>query len=163
WRGGIGFKVLMVIGAWWLLGGIARMIAAGLYLAPVLIYLFIAAPVCFFFARRAQTSGTVKELEASAASLQHPTLIHVYPDQAPGPMWAVRFWSAAGKSTCDETQVNLQNVDPGAAAGASFLSFGDVATYRIGADADPVLVASKPGGLMNAHAPLLQRAVMECR
>ena len=163
WRAGIGLKILMVIGAWWLLGAIARMMVAGLYLAPVLIYLFIAAPVCFFFARRAQTSGTVKELEASAASLQHPTLIHVYPDQAPGPMWAVRFWSAAGKSTCDETQVNLQNVDPGAAAGASFLSFGDMATYRIGADADPVLVASKPGGLMNAHAPLLQRAVMECR
>src|SRR6185437_14525223 len=54
WRGGIGFKVLMVIGAWWLLGGIARMMVAGLYLAPVLIYLLIAVPVCFFFARRAQ-------------------------------------------------------------------------------------------------------------
>ena len=163
WRGGIGFKVLMVIGAWWLLGGIARMMVAGLYLAPVLIYLLIAVPVCFFFARRAQTSGTVKELEANAASLQHPTLVHVYPDQAPGPMWAVRFWSAAGKATCDETQINLQNADPTAGAGASFLSFGEMATYRIAADADPVLIASKPGGLMNAHGALLQRAVLETR
>src|SRR6185437_3791936 len=163
WRAGIGLKILMGIGAWWLLGSIARMMVAGLYLAPALIYLFIAVPVCFFFARRAQTSGTVKELEANAASLQHPTLVHVYPDQAPGLMWAVRFWSAAGKATCDETQINLQNADPSAGAGATFLSFGDMATYRIAADADPVLIASKPGGLMNAHGALLQRAVLETR
>jgi SpoVK/Ycf46/Vps4 family AAA+-type ATPase len=163
WRGGIGFKILLAIGAWWLFSGIARMVAAGLYLAPVLIYLLVAVPVCFFFARRAQTRGTVKELEANAASLQHPTLVHVYPDQAPGLMWAVRFWSAAGKPACDESQLNLQNADPGATAGASFLSFGDLATYRIGADADPVLIASKAGGLMNAHGALLQRAVLECR
>ena len=163
WRAGVGLKVLMGIGAWWAVGAIARMMVAGLYLAPVLIYLLIAVPVCFYFARRAQTSGTVKELEASAASLQQPTLVHVYPEQAPGLMWALRFWSATGKSTCDETQINLQNADPGATAGTTFLSFGEMATYRIAADADPVLIASKPGGLMNAHGPLLQRAVLECR
>ena len=167
-RGGIGFKILMVIGAWWLLGGIARMMAAGLYLAPVLIYLFVAVPVCFFFARRAQTRGTAKELEASAASLQHPTLVHVYPDQAPGPVWVLRFWSSADKPPCDEAQFNLQdfhlrNMDPAAAAGATFLTFGDFATYRIATEGDPVLVANAGNALMNAHAALLQTALGQYR
>jgi SpoVK/Ycf46/Vps4 family AAA+-type ATPase len=162
-RAGIGLKILMAIGAWWVLSAIARLWVTGFHNAPIFLYLLVAVPVCFYFERRAQTRGTVRELEGTAASLQHPTLLHVYPDQAPGPSWVLRFWSATGKPACDETQANLQNMDSAAAAGASLLSFGDMATYRIAADADPVLVGSKPNAFMNAHAALLQAAVLECR
>ena len=162
-RAGIGLKILMAIGAWWVLGAIGRLWAAGFHLAPIFLYFLVAVPLCFYFERRAQTRGTVKELEGNAASLQHPTLLHVYPDQAPGPIWLLRFWSAAGKAACDETQVNLPNMDSSTAAGARLLSFGDMATYRIAADADPVLAGSKPNAFMNAHGALLQTAVSGCR
>lgn len=164
-RGGIGFKVVILIGAYWAYGAIGRLMAAGFTHSPIYLYLLVAVPLCFYFERRAQTRGTVKALEANAASLQHPSLLRVYPEQAPGPLWLLRFWSAAGKPPCDETQVTLPNVDQAAAAaGATLLSFGELATFRIAADADPVLGGSKPNdAFMTAHASLLQTAVLECR
>jgi SpoVK/Ycf46/Vps4 family AAA+-type ATPase len=162
-RGGIGLKILMLFGAYWAFGAVAKLMAAGFTHSPIFVYLFVAVPLCFYFERRAQTRGTVKELEANAASLQHPTLLYVYPDQPPGPMWVLRFWTAAGKPACDETQVNLPGIDPATMAGAALLTFGEIATYRVAADADPVLVASKPNAFMAAHAALLQTAVLQCR
>ncbi|HJS88357.1 MAG TPA: AAA family ATPase [Steroidobacteraceae bacterium] len=159
-RGGLGLKILIGIGVWYLGSRELRMLVAGYYFVPTVLYLLVVA-VCFYFERRAQTRGTAKELEANAASLQHPTLVHVYPEQAPGPMWAVRFWSASDKPACDETQLNLQNVDLTTLAGATFLSFGNLATYRIVPGADSVLVASTPGPFMNARGTLLQKAVGE--
>jgi SpoVK/Ycf46/Vps4 family AAA+-type ATPase len=164
WRGGIGFKIVLAIVAYWVFGAIMRLTAAGFTHTPIVVY-GLAVGLCFYFGRRAQTRGTVKELEANAATLQHPSLLRIHADQAPGPLWLLRFWSAAGKPPCDEAQVTLPNVDAAAAAaGGTLLSFGDMATYRIAADADPVLGGSNAkNAFMIAHAALLQRAVLESR
>ena len=163
-RSGIGLKIVILIGAYWAYGAIGRLMAAGFTHTPIFAYL-LAAGLCFYFERRAQTRGVVKELEANAASLLHPSLLYIYKDQAPGLIWLLRFWSAPGKPACEEAQVNMQNADPAAAAaGATLLSLGEMATYRIAADADPVLGGSKPNNaFMTAYAPLLQSAVLECR
>src|SRR6185437_1249333 len=163
-RGGIGFKILVLFGAYWLYGVIGQLMAAGFTHSPIVIYLIIAG-LCFYFARRAQTRGTVRELEANATSLQHPSLLRIYAEQAPGPLWLLRFWSAPGKPPCDEAQVALPNVDAtAAAAGGTLLSFGDLATYRIATDADPVFSGGNAkNAFMMAHSPLLQQAVQECR
>ncbi|MGA8093393.1 MAG: AAA family ATPase [Steroidobacteraceae bacterium] len=162
-RGGLGLKIVIGIGVWWLVSRDLRLLAAGFHVIPIISYLIVAG-VCFYFERRAQTSGTVKELEAGAAGMQHPSLLHIYPDQAPGPLWLLRFSSLAGKPPCEEAQVNFPNVDPAAVGNANLLSLGEMATYRIAADADPVFGGGKNNDpFMAAHAPLLLRAVQECR
>lgn len=65
-RGGLGLKIVIGIGVWWLVSRELRLLSAGLLFVPVVLYLIVAG-VCFYFERRAQTRGTVKELEASAA------------------------------------------------------------------------------------------------
>ncbi|HEV2269194.1 MAG TPA: AAA family ATPase [Steroidobacteraceae bacterium] len=162
-RSGIGLKIVMLIAAYWAYGAIGRLMAAGFSYTPAFVYLLIAVPLCFYFERRAQTRGTVKELEANAATLQHPALAHAYPDQPPGPVWILRFWSAPGKPAFDEAQATLPPNVAAAVGGATLLSFGEMVTYRIAADADPVLLVSKPNAFLNAHGALLQSAVLQCR
>ena len=162
-RGGLGLKIVIGIGVWWLVSRELRLISAGLLVVPVVLYLILAG-VCFYFERRAQTRGTVKELEANAATLQHPMLAHIYPDQAPGPLLLLRFWTAAGKPAFDETQITLPNADPKSVGGANLLGFDEMATYRVFPDADPALIQFNPKSpFMTAHAPLLQRVVLESR
>jgi SpoVK/Ycf46/Vps4 family AAA+-type ATPase len=163
-RSGIGLKIVILIGAYWAYGAIGRLMAAGFTRTPIFAYL-LAAGLCFYFERRAQTRGVVKELESNAAGLLHPSLLYIYKEQVPGLLWLLRFWSAPGKAACEEAQMNMQNADPAAAAaGATLLSFGEMATYRIAVDADPVLGGSNAkSAFMTAYAPLLQSAVLESR
>ncbi|HEX4269617.1 MAG TPA: AAA family ATPase [Steroidobacteraceae bacterium] len=162
-RGGLGLKIVIGIAVWWLVSRDLRLLAAGFHFLPLLSYLIVAG-VCFYFERRAQTSGTVKVLEANAATLQHPMLAHIYPDQAPGPLLLLRFWTIAGKPAFDETQTTLPNADPRSVGGANLLGFDEMANYRIFPDADPqLLMFNAKSPFIAAHGPLLQRAVLECR
>ncbi|HEY1890898.1 MAG TPA: AAA family ATPase [Steroidobacteraceae bacterium] len=164
-RGGLGLKIVIGIGVWYLVRGELRLLAAGFRLIPLIVYLIVAG-VCFYFARRAQTRGVVKELDANAASLLHPSLLYIHKDQAPGVIWLLRFWSTPGKPACEESQMNMPNVDSAtAAAGATLLSMGDMATYRIAVDADPVLGGggNSKSAFMASYAPFLQSALLESR
>ena len=162
--GGLGLKIVIGIGVWYLVRGELRLLAAGFRLIPLIVYLIVVG-VCFYFARRAQTRGIVKELEANAASLLHPSLLYIHKDQAPGVIWLLRFWSTPGKPVCEESQMNMPNVDSAtAAAGATLLSMGDMATYRIAVDADPVFGGgNSKSAFMASYAPLLQSALLESR
>ncbi len=163
-RSGIGLKIVMLFAAYWVYGAIGRMMTAGFTHFPIFVYL-LAAGLCFYFARRAQTRGIVKELEANAATLLHPSLLYIHKDQAPGILWLLRFACAPGKPACEESQMNMPNMDAAAAAaGATLLSMGDMATYRIAADADPVFAGGNTkNGFMATYAPLLQSALLESR
>jgi SpoVK/Ycf46/Vps4 family AAA+-type ATPase len=161
-RAGFGFKVVMVIGVFWALGPVARAAAAGAYLQPVLVYLAVIVPICFFFERRSRIKGPVGALEQNSRNIQLPTLVHFYPDQAgTGAQWALRFWSASNQPACDEAQIGLPSVDPTTVPGAFFLALGDLATYRIDAHAAPALVANQANELMTLHGAVVAAAIAQ--
>ena len=163
-RGGLGLKIVIGIGVYYFVSRELGLLAAGFHVLALLGYLTLVG-ACFYFERRGQTRGIVKGLEANAATLLHPSLLHIHKDQAPGLIWLLRFASAPGKPACEEAQMNMPNVDAATAgAGATLLSFGEMATYRIAADADPVLGGGDPkNAFMQSHASLLQSAVLESR
>ena len=96
-RGGLGLKIVIGIGVWYLVRGELRLLAAGFRLLPLIVYLIVAG-VCFYFERRAQTRGTSKSSRPTPPTLLHPSLLYIHKDQAPGVLWLLRFWSTSGQA-----------------------------------------------------------------
>jgi SpoVK/Ycf46/Vps4 family AAA+-type ATPase len=162
-RAGGGLKVVLIIAVGWLLVKvIVPAILVGAYWVPVVIYLLLIVPVMFFFERHTQLKRPVKALEGSAKSIQHPALVHFYPDQpSAGPLWALRFWTSSDKPPTDEAQITMQSVDPASVPGACFLAFPGIATYRVDIDAAPALLPNgTPNDLMSQYSAVLDGAVL---
>ena len=156
-------KIVLGVVAYYAVTSALGMLSRG-GLLPILIYGLVLVPVCFWYERRTRLQGPQQLLQANAAALSHPTLLHFYQDQAAGVVpWALRVRSATGGLACDEVNGAPTNVDPATAPGATCLAFGELATYRVDANAAPQLAWSATGELMKLLTPSLTEAMTQHR
>ena len=154
-------KIVLGVVAYWAITSALGMLSHGALL-PVVIYAVLLVPVCFWYERRSRLQGPQQLVQAKAAALSHPGLLHFYQDQAAGiPPWALRVRSDAAGPACDEVNGVPTNVDPATLPGTSFLAFSDLANYRVGAGSPPQLAWSAAGEPMSLLGPSLTEAMTQ--
>lgn len=136
--------------------GLTKIVIIGLALWAVLTGMIIVSypllvAVFFFVERKAQIKGPMNALQASLNSLRFPALTHCYPQQssnAKGTFLALRINSSADQPLVQELAFKALSNDPTSPAGGFFLSFGELATYRINTTGTLTLLEYRSGNDM---------------
>lgn len=162
-RAGGGMKILMLIGLVWLAMSLRAVALQTNIVIPILIYALVLVPIMFFFERRAQIKAPVSALQKSAATLKHPMLTYCYPEQAAGvhgTYQALRVNAAPDRALLEDVPFAPLANDASPPPGGFFLTFGDIATYRLNNSGTLTLVDSKQGNdLMRLYGSVWTEAL----